>query len=203
MVYGNANGISANGLIAGNAVYGTNAQNLGGIGINAGAAAVVRGNTVYGQTIGIRVANGSGADVLNNVVYANSSTGIEVGNSTNTDIINNTVYQLVGNAIFLNGTTSGTVLTNNIIVALNALGVVVANSAQAGFASGFNIFQVGPGGQAGNGRAPTGSRWPRGDWPASRTPQASKAIRSCRSGWCGQCAGLRFARLDGRDDDSM
>ncbi len=64
--------------------------------------------------------------------------GIEVGNSTNTDIINNTVYyQLVGNAIFLNGTTSGTVLTNNIIVALNALGVVVANSAQAGFASGF------------------------------------------------------------------
>ncbi len=202
LVYGNANGITATGLVAGNRVYGTGTSNASGVGIDARSGAVVRANTVYGQSIGIRVATGSGADVVNNVVYGNATAGITVDASLNTDILNNTVYQLAGSAIFLTGNTSGTVLTNNIIVALNALGIVVANSAQGGFASGFNIFQVGPGGQAGQWQG--SNRQSLAAWRLASQQDATSIDTDplfIDPDGADNVLGYASASADGRDDD--
>jgi hypothetical protein len=87
-------GISTYSQATGNRVY-ANLLN----GLQAGGSAVLEGNQVYSNPIGIQAGLGgyyNSVQVLNNLVYANSDHGILVGrtyDASNVRLVNNTVYQ--------------------------------------------------------------------------------------------------------------
>ncbi|MEX2188872.1 MAG: right-handed parallel beta-helix repeat-containing protein [Pirellulales bacterium] len=142
-VYDNATGLQLQGGTArNNRVYGNNQ-----IGIVTGASAVITGNTVYSNPLGIQVGCCglyNAAQVTNNLVYANTTAGILIGRSYAANgvlIGNNTVYQLQGDALVFEGDTSLVSVKNNVLVS----GGYVINGASynlLGLTSDYNVLNA-------------------------------------------------------------
>ncbi len=122
-------------------------------GIIAGNNANISRNVVSGSKIGLRLTgvtqSGSATnDSVFNNVFSDNDVGISLFYTTNNLIFSNTFY---GNGIGvdLNTNSYSNTLSNNIFVALSGVGIAVANSAQPGFASNFNLFSTGAGGRVG------------------------------------------------------
>src|SRR5690606_6671413 len=109
---------------------------------------VLRGNQVYSNPVGIQLgASGpiSPVRLENNLVYANTNVGVDIRSvAVGTELINNTIYQSVGDAVLV-GATSVT-LRNNIFWAEGGHAITVADAAQSGFTSDYNLFHLTGGG---------------------------------------------------------
>ncbi len=153
-VYANTNGIRVGGRFGGALATGNRVYDNSNIGILAQEDSLVRGNTVYSNSVGIQ------ADVVttstsnfygrieNNLVYANSNQGIVIDDSAafsgqRAEVINNTVYQEVGDAIRVQGTAEEVELKNNILWIEEGYALFVTADSQIGFESDYNLFFVG------------------------------------------------------------
>ena len=151
-------------VITGNAI-GINASNTGDITEN-----LISGNTVVGLTI----VQGSGTisrnvfsgdaigarvfgdlsfglatrDTFSNNVFANDGTGLQFLGATQNNVTSNTFYN-IGIGIDLGQLATNNTIDNNIIAAVSGIGIAVANSAQSGLVSNFNLFSTGAGGRIG------------------------------------------------------
>ena len=122
-------------------------------GILATKGSEIGGNRVYSNTVGIRTELWDGypdvpysGHIANNVIYANSDQGIVLdGSGQGVRVINNTVYQPAGDAILAQDS-EGIWLRNNILAVDGGYGIYVADDAQTGFDSDYNvIFTTGAG----------------------------------------------------------
>ncbi len=152
-VYANTNGIRVGGRFGGALATGNRVYDNSNIGILAQEDSLVRGNTVYSNSVGIQ------ADVVttstsnfygrieNNLVYANSNQGIVIDDSAafsgqRAEVINNTVYQEVGDAIRVQGTAEEVELKNNILWIEEGYALFVTADSQIGFESDYNLFHT-------------------------------------------------------------
>ena len=156
LVYGNATGIEMDSgtTLQGNRVY---ANTNWGISATNGSSII--DNVIYSNGVGLYV-SGTGMTVHNNLIYADTYAGLRFTNGGGV-VANNTFYEPTAGtqtdgtsygeaAVDIeNGATSVT-LTDNIIVALAGIGVRVADAAEAGFVSDYNLFNTGTGGRVGN-----------------------------------------------------
>ena len=104
-----------------------------------------------------------GADVENNLVYANTAEGVVMTEGIGTQLVNNTVYQIVGDAMQVNGSSQNITILNNILWTPAGYGRNVASDSQQGFASDYNgLLCHGrrPGAQSGSMRSPSMPRPP-------------------------------------------
>ncbi len=131
-------------MLTGNRVYN------GGTGIlvDAPDGAVVVNNVIYSNVTGVSVSSNS--TLKNNLIYADSQTGVYI--NSNAVVTNNTIDETGGSisAVVLTGSALRVSLDSNIVVALAGVGITVADAAQAGFSSNYNLFQTGAGGRIGN-----------------------------------------------------
>ena len=156
-VGGNETGIDdeSGTTLTGNRVF----DNTGtGLQISGNGGESVRDNVVYSNAIGVNVTT-NGVTLSNNLVYGDSQIGLWL--EADTTVLNNTIYEPTAG----NGTDPGTgfgtaavviqrqitvSFENNIVVALAGIGIRVADAAQAGFSSNYNLFSTGVGGRIGN-----------------------------------------------------
>src|SRR5439155_7492024 len=143
VAHDNAVGISAGGLAEGNRVY-HNSR----FGIITGASAIVRGNVIYSNPVGIRdyfdgLYNSS--QVLNNLIYASTDAGILVAvpyRAGSPLIANNTVYQPSGDAVRILDGAPHVRLRNNILWTEAGYDLIVPASSEVGFQSDYNDLYV-------------------------------------------------------------
>jgi hypothetical protein len=138
--------LSGGASASGNRVYGNT-----DIGIDTDYG-TVSGNTVYGNSTGVRagaysfIFNPPAAQVLNNLVYANSNYGLLVGGAmgdtaaNHVRLVNNTVYQPVGDAVRVEQNSRYVEVRNNILRVDAGYTLSVANDSQVGFNSDYNIL---------------------------------------------------------------
>ena len=130
--------VSGTGIAENNRVYGSQ------IGIY-DTGSTVRGNKVYDNVTGI-IAEGSNNTITNNFVYDNTTAGIQVGlfysSPQANEILSNTIVQTQGTALNLRTNTGNTDFRDNIISLQNAIGIVGPASAQAGFRSDYNLWNL-------------------------------------------------------------
>jgi Ca2+-binding RTX toxin-like protein len=109
--------------------------------------AAIVGNTLYGNGIGISGAGyytGPTVTIDGNLIYDNTTAAISLSGTNNqASIVNNTIDQLTGTGIALTGDSMTVTIENNIIVAVAGPAISVAPSAEGGFASDYNLFDVG------------------------------------------------------------
>ncbi len=115
--------------------------------------AVLQGNTVYGNGIGVQLSGAGDLQLSNNLIYANVNQGILCSGVTNYDgnlalpcgaqITNNTIYQPVGDAIRIQGNSSDISLENNILWVQAGYDLYVTADSEAGFSSDYNLFFLG------------------------------------------------------------
>lgn len=154
VVYGNTYGIHAYGGIArNNRVYANSIS-----GIRATNDALIAANVVYSNPIGIHAYQTYvySAQLLNNLVYANTNQGILIEGSTYyyyvnqlTTVTNNTVYQSTGDAIRIETSIENVQLRNNILWVDAGYAINVADDSQTGFNSDYNILYPGVAGSIG------------------------------------------------------
>ncbi|MCC7081093.1 MAG: right-handed parallel beta-helix repeat-containing protein [Burkholderiales bacterium] len=143
VVYANNNGILLrSGAIAeNNRVFDhTGNGTSSGIGIRSEFAGTVRGNQVYGNTVGVSF-SGRG-EVRGNVIYGNVTSGVNFsGNLFKPEegVHGNTIYQLTGDAVVV-GAGANVVVRDNILAVGSGYAIRVASDAQAGFVSDYNLF---------------------------------------------------------------
>ena len=130
--------VSGTGIVDNNRVYGSQ------IGIY-DVGSTVRNNKVYDNVTGI-IAEGSNNNILNNFIYDNTTAGLQVGlyysSPQGNEILNNTIVQTQGTALNLRTNTNNTDFRDNIISLQNAVGIVGPASAQAGFRSDYNLWDL-------------------------------------------------------------
>ncbi len=80
--------------------------------------------------------------LINNLIYANVTHGIlaQAYFAIGTNVVNNTIYQPTGIGIRIDNGSRNVRLRNNIIWVLSGVGISVANDAQGGFASDYNLL---------------------------------------------------------------
>ncbi|MFT3789350.1 MAG: right-handed parallel beta-helix repeat-containing protein [Tepidisphaeraceae bacterium] len=141
VVYGNYDGISLNlgSGVRGNRAYGN--SNVG-IASSSTSTAQIIGNTTYSNSIGIYVNASNGAEVSNNLVYANTNWGILVtsSNAGGTLVSGNTIYQDVGDALHVYTSGTNTRAYGNILRVNSGVALFVDASSQTGFAADNNLF---------------------------------------------------------------
>jgi parallel beta-helix repeat protein len=113
-------------------------------GIRARHEALVTGNVVYSNPIGIDGYWGSwgtafSGTIANNLVYGNANQGIKISAGQDAEIINNTVYQEVGDAVRLEYA-ANTAVRSNILWGRAGYDLSVADSARAGLGSDYNAL---------------------------------------------------------------
>ncbi|MFN7841912.1 MAG: right-handed parallel beta-helix repeat-containing protein, partial [Pirellula sp.] len=124
--------------VIGNRVY----ANLGaGVSV-AGPSSLVASNTIYSNAVGIATMEGyfgTSANILNNLVYDQSSIGISAGGNSVT-LTNNTLYQNASLGVLVSA--SQAMLENNIISQSTGHALRVQRSSQFGFRSDYNAFEL-------------------------------------------------------------
>ncbi|MCA9220277.1 MAG: right-handed parallel beta-helix repeat-containing protein, partial [Planctomycetales bacterium] len=158
VIHDNTDGISttsinAAGTIRDNRIY-HNSQ--AGIRLTAGGS-LVSGNSIYANATGILfvvTTNSQPTNLRNNLIYDHSSAGIEI-NDTSTlgspqilNIHNNTFFEPTATAVRLVAGRQIDVRNNVLTTATGTL-INVANAAQAGFSSDYNVFHVSGAGRVG------------------------------------------------------
>lgn len=139
LAHDNSIGMSAGGLVHDDRVY-HNTQ----IGILTGASGIVRNNVVYSNAIGVRdYFDGyyNNAQVLNNLIYANSTAGIIAAtpySDGSPTITGNTVYQPAGDALKILGGSPNIHLKDNILWAQSGYDIIVPSDSEVGFTSDYN-----------------------------------------------------------------
>ena len=86
---------------------------------------------------------GATVPINGNLIYENTIAGISLTNGANQSIVNNTIDDLTGSGIVIGGNAVSTTIENNIIVVPAGPAIVVAPTAEGGFASDYNLFDVG------------------------------------------------------------
>ena len=148
VVYASRIGIIDNsaGLVSANLVY-DNAQigidNIADVGSSSGTV-TISDNVIYSNGIGIDDQRyySSVVQIINDLIYANTTAAISITGNSGVSIVNNTIDQPVGYGIEISGTNSGTKLQNNIIVIGSGIGIYVASNSETGFASDYNMFSL-------------------------------------------------------------
>jgi Ca2+-binding RTX toxin-like protein len=145
VVYSSYDGIRVYGGVASNnRVFGMSDF---GIEVDFNGSAV--GNKIYDNAIGILL-NGSNATVTNNTIYDNT-TGIQVNRNssglTNFTIASNTIVQPSGTALalvegFATPPSSYSVRDNIFTLGVTAIGLDAPASAQAGYVSDYNLYDL-------------------------------------------------------------
>ena len=124
-------------MIRGNTAYGNNV----GLSLEGGGGAVGEGNIIYSNNIGISEGQ---SRVANNLLYDNAQIGIQTNgfHGGGDGIYNNTVVQLTGDA--LSATVNGGVfiVRNNIFESRSGPVFRVASNVQDTFTSDYNLFRV-------------------------------------------------------------
>ena len=146
-VYDNLDGITGTGIIRDNRIFHNTQAGVRIIGSNP----VVSGNAIYANATGIVTAAGAGqsATLANNLIYDQTAFGIDIGTGlTGLRVLNNTILEPTGTAIRLNASGNAD-LRNNILVTDSGTLLNVANHAQAGFTSDYNLWQVTGAGRVG------------------------------------------------------
>ncbi len=146
-VYDNLDGITGTGIIRDNRIFHNTQAGVRIIGLNP----VVTGNAIYANATGIVTAPGAGqsATLANNLIYDQTSFGIDIGTGlTGLRVLNNTIVEPTGTAIRLNATGNVDV-RNNILATDSGTIINVANHAQAGFTSDYNLWQITGAGRVG------------------------------------------------------
>ena len=107
---------------------------------------VIRGNRLNDNGTGINIQSSFNTDVVeHNLVYNSADQGIRINNGNNTVLFtNNTVMELDGHAFEAIGSSQNYALKNNILWAGGAghFAITVADTAQRGFDSDFNLVHV-------------------------------------------------------------
>ena len=125
---------------------------------------------VYSNGTGIidqRYYTGTGVQISNNLVYANTIAAISIIANSGVSIVNNTIDQPVGDGVDISGSNSGTKLRNNILVIGAGVGINVAANSENGFASDYNMFQIADGALAAVGEWQNVLRVSLGAWQAA------------------------------------
>ena len=115
---------------------------------------------VYSNAVGVYL-SGSNIRFNNNLIYADQFAGVRVISGLNSVLANNTIYEPVAGtvndgssygaaAVDVDRSVTSVTLSDNIIVALAGVGIRVADFAQAGLVSNYNLFFTGAGGRVGN-----------------------------------------------------
>ena len=168
---GEAIDVGSNSTAAGNTVYGSvSGLLLNGNAVaqdnlaydNTGSAiyypgtdpAAVSGNTLYGNAIGISGAEYTSSGTIyitGNLIYQNKTAGILLAGGTLQDVSNNTIDETVGTAIsVVPGSLSAgyygnpyvAMIENNILAVAAGPALSVAPSAEIGFVSNYNLFDL-------------------------------------------------------------
>ncbi|MCP4247410.1 MAG: right-handed parallel beta-helix repeat-containing protein, partial [bacterium] len=127
----------AAGTVQANRVY----DNLS-VGIRTTGSADVLDNAVYSNASGIHITAYSGSvDVRNNLIYDNATRGVGAFYGSNHRITNNTFEQSSGVAIAL-GTVANVDVRDNIFWIRGGHALSVADNAQSGFTSDYNLFAL-------------------------------------------------------------
>ncbi len=113
-------------------------------GIHSSSSAVLR-NLVYGNDVGIYVSgSGRGLNVAGNIIYDNAVAGLQFADFGNTNrmlVANNLFYQVSADAIQATSS-SQIVLRNNVFTQLGGRVFNIADNAQSGFSSDYNLFDL-------------------------------------------------------------
>ena len=111
--------------------------------------AAISGNTIYSNATGLagfEYYDGPTIPITGNLIYQNSVAGIALVGGTNQQIINNTIDQPTGTAISLGSDAQGagttTTIENNIIAVAAGPAVSVAPTAESGFVSDYNFYDL-------------------------------------------------------------
>ncbi len=120
-------------------------------GIYSGSASLLR-NLVYGNNTGIQVSgSGRGLNIAGNIIYDNSVAGLHFAgfsNSVGMLVANNLFYQVGADSV--RATSSSQIqLRNNIITQLGGNAFNIADDAQSGFSSDYNLIDLRNGGTLG------------------------------------------------------
>jgi Ca2+-binding RTX toxin-like protein len=162
LVFGNTYGVSlysgSNLQITGNAIYDNGVY---GLSLSL-SGATISGNTLTNNGVGLVATGSTGLSITNNVFAQDAYAGLQLEFSTGTTIENNTFYELTAGAladpadpnygvgaIVVDNSSTGTQILNNIVAVGAGAAIPVANSAQTGFVSNYNLFQIGAGAKVG------------------------------------------------------
>ena len=118
-------------------------------GITADFGSQVTGNVVYDNPIGI-VATASTALIANNLIYDNATVGLKLSQGNGADVVNNTIYAVAGIGLRAEASVQNLELRNNIVWATGGTGVSIANDSQTGLLSDFNLLFANGTGIVGN-----------------------------------------------------
>ncbi len=109
-------------------------------------------NLVYGNDVGIYLnGNGRGLNVAGNTIYDNNTAGLQIADFANTNgmlIANNLFYQVVADSIRATNS-SQILLRNNIFTQVGGNIFNIADNAQSGFSSNYNLIDLRSGGVLG------------------------------------------------------
>lgn len=144
------------------------------IGIEAGGSGRIQGNHVYSNSIGIRTPGLPGQRIENNLVYANTNRGLLVYSfADGVRLVGNTIYQIVGDAIRIEQGSRNVRLANNILWVESGYDVSVNADSQAGFVSDYNLLHQGADANAHVGFFGNVSRDQLADWQAAAGQDAN------------------------------
>ncbi|MEL6105485.1 MAG: right-handed parallel beta-helix repeat-containing protein, partial [Planctomycetota bacterium] len=132
-----AGAFSANAIIRGNTVFAND------IGLRGYSSSVIEGNTAFDNRVGVTTLSSSIArvQVLNNLIYDNQDYSIEIAaGRTGTLIRNNTLYEPTASAVYLRQGSSGIELRNNLIEVQTGFAYDIDADSQSGFASDHNLI---------------------------------------------------------------
>jgi hypothetical protein len=155
VIHDNTDGITAAG--AGNVIRDNRIYHNSQAGVRlTGSGVVVTGNSIYANATGVIAAFGFGGEtstIVNNVIYDSTSAGIELNVTTPAgqgavNIHNNTFFEPTSTAVRLIAGPA-TDVRNNILSTATGTLFNVANTAQAGFTSDFNLLHVTGSGKVG------------------------------------------------------
>ena len=126
---------------------------------NDGSAALISGDTIYGNATGIggdlrnygysAIISGA-ATIENNLIYGNTAAAIDFNSGTNVTIDNNTIAQTGAPAVAVVGYATDEAIENNVFVVSGGPAVSVDASSESGIDSDYNLFDLGTGGTVGS-----------------------------------------------------
>ena len=139
VIYDNTDGINGIGIIRNNRIF---HNTRAGIRLT-GNSSTISGNSLYSNASGIAVENASQFTIANNIIYDDTTVGIDlitIGNSSLAKVYNNTIVEPM--AIAIRASTGSIDIRNNVLSTNSGTIFSVANAAQVGFTSDYNLMQV-------------------------------------------------------------
>ena len=194
-VFSNRHGIlashSGSGIIRNNRVFNNTEWGIAGY-----HDALIEGNTVFGNQYGIGAWNFNlfTGDIVNNVIYANTTHGIWFDRGGAGALVkNNSIYQPLGVGIELTNSSSNVELRNNIIEVQSGAAIVVPTNSQVGFKSNYNLIYTPGAGTLGN--------W--GGVATTAGPTGSTSWASMPRAWSGDTAAFAPQWVDFNGADNI